>query len=242
VCGDRVRRLEGALRLRTSVTAMLRRPPRVDAFPLRPDSDGQGCHRVEFCLRVQPCLLDAIFNEPRGYRAEFIRRGIPAAHDIDRIGTRASPRPRCTSTPTMRGARSRWQIGSRRRDLDPSLSDSPYRTSYAASHLRSLPSTHRCPRRRELRIHRGRLQAPLRAMLQPGRSQPTRSEGLRARWLRASLHGRRPGRGARVPLPHAANGARHDARCVRASRWRSRRVSVSSDWRRRGRCADTAWR
>jgi len=60
---------------------MLRRPPRVDAFPLRPG--GQGCQRVEFSLRVEPGLLDAFFNGPRGYRAEFIRRGLPAAHDID---------------------------------------------------------------------------------------------------------------------------------------------------------------
>ena len=82
---ERVRRLERAMSLDDVVIAMLRVPPRVDGIRLKPH---RGCgdlrQRVEFCLRVNPCLLDAFFNGPRGYRAEFLRVGLEAANEIDR--------------------------------------------------------------------------------------------------------------------------------------------------------------
>jgi hypothetical protein len=81
---ERVRRLERAMSLETIVDAMLKARPVVDVRELKDHSKLATRQRVEFCLRVQPDLLDAFFNGPRGYRAEFLRVGLEVAGDIDR--------------------------------------------------------------------------------------------------------------------------------------------------------------
>jgi hypothetical protein len=80
---ERVRRLERATSLETIVDAMLKARPVVSLSELKAHSKLPTRRRVEFCLRVEPELLDAFFNGPSGYRAEFLRVGPAAAGDID---------------------------------------------------------------------------------------------------------------------------------------------------------------
>lgn len=82
---ERVRRLECAKSLQAIVDAMLQARPVVHVRELKSHpSLGTRFQRVEMCLRVKPDLLDAFFNGPCGYRAEFLRAREEAAVDIDR--------------------------------------------------------------------------------------------------------------------------------------------------------------
>ena len=81
---ERVRRLERAMPIETIVDAMLQARPVVDVSELTAHSKLATKQRVEFCLRVERDFLDALFNGPSGYRAEFLRVGLEAAGEIDR--------------------------------------------------------------------------------------------------------------------------------------------------------------
>jgi len=81
----RVRRLERAMPLDAVVEAILTLRPKVDRIGLKPHPTiGPRRQRIEFCIRAKRDLLDAFFNGPTGYRAEFLRGGPEAALSIDR--------------------------------------------------------------------------------------------------------------------------------------------------------------
>lgn len=67
------------------VEAILGFRPKVDGIGLKPHPTiGRRRQRIEFCIRAKRDLLDAFFNGPTGYRAEFLRGDPEAASSIDR--------------------------------------------------------------------------------------------------------------------------------------------------------------
>ena len=76
---------ERALPFEAVVEAILALRPTVDRIGLRQHPTiGPRRQKVEFCIRVKRDLIDAFFNGPNGYRAEFLRGGCNAALSIDR--------------------------------------------------------------------------------------------------------------------------------------------------------------
>lgn len=81
----RVRRLERAMPLDDILESILSVRPKVARIGLKPHPTlGPRIKRVEFCIRPEQHLLDAFFNGPTGYRAEFLRNAPEFASSIDR--------------------------------------------------------------------------------------------------------------------------------------------------------------
>jgi hypothetical protein len=81
----RVRKLERAPPFEAVVEAILALRPTVDRIGLRQHPTiGPRRQRVELCIRAKRDLVDAFFNGPNGYRAEFLRGDLEAALSIDR--------------------------------------------------------------------------------------------------------------------------------------------------------------
>ena len=118
--------------IETIVDAMIMARPVIDVSELKAHSKLATRRRVVFCLRVEPDFLDAFFNGPSGYRAEFLRVGLEAAGDIDRwIVQRiaATYREQLDRTPgalkSLSSSQAKVWIRQNREQRCPPRSDSP---------------------------------------------------------------------------------------------------------------------